>query len=379
LLHAQRAIPLYRNLWSSHGVDVRDLNLPADLHRLPVLTKQHLRAAGVEARLDPRFTRARLASSSTSGSTGEPMTLLLDKASRRRRQARFLRALLAAGYRPGQRLMLVSSRAEHSIRKVSPWARLLRWHYVDLYEGTAALLQAYERIRPHVLYAPLHALLLLGDALRASSCRHRPAHVVSTSEQLLPSAQRHLTELFGTSVTDFYGLTEVGLVAWRLAGTARYEVVSNSFLLEFLPHSAEPRGFDRLLITELRGGAMPLYRYDSGDLVRRRTPQEDAIVEIAGKQLDFLQLPDGEQISPYLVDRILGEMPGVSAYRVVQQPDLALEVSAVTSDPAVLERARAALQTLCRGQLPLTLLRLDALAVTGHKARPIQSLAARHT
>ena len=166
LRHAQQGIPLYRELWGRHGIDVRDLRQPADLARLPLLTRADLLAAGTQGRLAAQHARGALRATRTSGSSGTPLTVLLDRRTRRRRQWRFLRALLACGYRPGQRLMLVSSRPSDTIQQVSPLAGLARWHYIDLYAGADRMADAFLAVRPQVLYGPQHALLLLAAELQ---------------------------------------------------------------------------------------------------------------------------------------------------------------------------------------------------------------------
>lgn len=99
LREAQQHIPVYRELWGRHGIDVRELREPADLARLPLLTRADLLAAGTTGRLAAGWARGTLRATRTSGSSGTPLTVLLDRRTRRRRQWRFLRALLACGYR----------------------------------------------------------------------------------------------------------------------------------------------------------------------------------------------------------------------------------------------------------------------------------------
>jgi phenylacetate-CoA ligase len=375
----QRDVPFYRKHWSTAGIDVRRLRLPGDLARLPLVTKADLLRSDVADRLNVKFARRRLTAETTSGSTGQPLELRIDTASARRRRARFLRALLSCGYRPGDRLMLISSRPSGSIKRVSPWAALARWTYVDLYAGDAELLREYVRTRPRVLYGPLSALLLLAQAIERHGTKvHRPAIVISTAEQVTHSCRRALRSAFDTDVTDFYGMAELGLVAWRDSRTNHY-TAQHGLALEFLP-TADLPDFERLIVTD-PGGAMPLIRYDTGDVVRRDPAQPASpIVEIGGRQVDFILLPDGRRVSPYRVDGALSELPGVNRYQIVQQRDLSIDLSIGTtrSDIArVLQGAREALLSALFGE-PVAL-RVHELPPSpvplSHKLRPIQSLA----
>lgn len=381
LATAARRVPFYRELWRAHGVDVAQLDLPAQLDRLPLVSKAMLAAADVADRLDPVYGESELVKARTSGSTGQPLDVWTDRATRRRRQFRFLRALMAAGYRPGQRLMLISSRSSDSIKRVSPWARLFRWSYADLYWPEGELVRAYRALRPDVLYAPLSVLLFLGREARTA---HRPRHVVSTSEQLTPSARAQLEARYCESVSDFFGMTETGLIAWRIGRSSAYSTAQAGFILEMLPAAqqegpGEARGLERLVVTDLAGGAMPLIRYDTGDLVRRdRTRPGAPIVELAGKQVDFLELPDGTCVSPYTVDGEISELRGLERYEVVQQPDFSVDLRIAAVDPEIRRQARECLARLCRGEVAIRVAPLPVGgSLTSHKLRPIRSLVRR--
>lgn len=372
LLNAQQHIPLYREAWARAGVDVRTFRDPTDLSRLPLIDRQQLRAAGTDGRLDARYASRPLRQLVTSGSTGEPLVLRLDRRSLRRRQWRFLRALHASGYRPGRSLMLVSSRSSQSVKRVSKLGMLMRWHYVDLYDGEEKMRAAFRRIRPYVLYAPQNALLTLMHAAGGGKSDHSPRVLVSTSERLTASARAQLRAHFGTDVTDFYGLTELGLIAWRPAGASSYDCAVDDVYLEYL---SAARGVDglQLVVTDLRGGSMPLYRYATGDLVRT---QQDRLVELEGKELDSLLMPDGRRIAPYLVDEALTRIEGLVRYRIVQNPDLSIEASIDAPAPDAVARACSALNALVGGCVPVRPTSgAFAPAAQTHKLRPIVSLA----
>ena len=366
IAEAFQHVPLYQRLWGNPG------SFPRQLVDLPLLTKADLLSSDPDERLDRRFAGRPLKQLSTSGSTGQPLTLLLDRATERRRQARFLWALWRCGYRPGQRLMLISSRPANAIKQVSPWARLARWHYADLYLGADELVNRYRQIRPDVVYGPLSALLTLGEAPHG---HHAPRTVISTSEQLTPSMEQRVKASLGVDVTDFFGMTELGLVACKLGGSPRYVTPKGAFILEYLPCN-DASGLERLVVTDLAAGAMPFIRYDTGDLVRRDFTRPDLpIVEFAGKQLDFLTRPDGSRVSPYEIDRALGELAGMRQYHVIQESDYSVHAYLTTDggDAADLKGAEEGLRALC-APLPVHL-HADASPVTAasNKSRPVIS------
>jgi phenylacetate-CoA ligase len=374
IIETARHVPFYRTHWSRAGVDVHKLELPKDLARLPVVRKSDLLAAGVEARLDDRRSRANLVAETTSGSSGQPFEILIDRSAVWRRRVRFVRALCGAGYRPGERLLLVTSRHATPLG-----VRLIGWTYASLKQGEDALVADYLRARPAVVYGPLSSLLALGNRLAIDHPNHhRPRLVVATAEELTPAHHGALARAFCDRIADFYGMTEVGLVAWRRDANDAYRSAARNLLLELLP-CPDDGALERLVITDVAGGAMPLIRYETGDLVRRdRSLPGDALVRIAGREIDCLRLPGGRRISPYRITTSLELLEGVDQYEVVQNQDLSVDVLIRTSAAdvtRVFERARRAVNHVCDGALPLAVKPLPERVDPARKLRPVRSLA----
>lgn len=366
-------VAFYRTHWARAGIDVGKLEFPRDLARLPVVRKSDLLVAGVHQRLDDRRRRIDLVAETTSGSSGQPFEILIDRSVVWRRRLRFLQALCGAGYRPGERLLLVASRHATPLG-----VRLIGWTYASLKRGESALAAKYLRIRPSVVYGPLSSLLALGNRLAIDHApHHRPRLVVSTAEELTPAHRRALAHAFCDRIADFYGMTEVGLVAWRREANESYRLPAKNLLLEFLPCTDDDE-LERLVITDLAGGAMPLIRYETGDFVRRdRSLPDQPILRIAGREIDCLRLPGGRRISPYRVTTSLELLEGIEQYEVVQNADLSLDVLIRTSaeDAApVFERARRAVNHVCDGALPLAVKAMPERVDPAQKLRPVRSL-----
>ena len=67
-----------------------------------------------------------------------------------------------------------------------------------------------------------------------------------------------------------YSMSELGLVAYSKPGFPGYQVLTDEFHVELLPATPGKRGeLERLVVTDLEPGAMPLIRFDTGDLVHR--------------------------------------------------------------------------------------------------------------
>lgn len=371
---AGRHVPMYRRFWSAAGIDVEGARGAPDFGSLPQLDKSMLRSCRPEERLHERRRGRRLTEERSSGSSGEPLTVFKDRSQELVRRWAFLRALLACGYRPGQRCLFVTS------RRSGAWPAMTGWRYARLGDDTDALLALIDRQRPHVLYGPLSTLELLATQRRATAVRAGwPTLLVSTAEQLTRGRRAALERAFGSRIADFYGMTEFGLVAYRAPGRASFERARASLLLEFMPVAGEPE-LERLVVTDVAARTAPLIRYDTADLVRRdRDLASGPILEFAGRSFDRLVTAAGVPVSPYRVDVVLEQVRGLEGFEVVQQPDrsvdVTLEVQPGARD-AVLAVAREGLASVLGTEITL---RIACGTIHrgphGSKFRPIRSLA----
>jgi len=368
ILAASQRVPFYARHWRALSGRLASMQFPAQLGELPVVQKADLLAQPPEDLLDRSFREHRLSIEKTSGSSGQPMEMHKDAASVRRRSLRFLRALLSCGYRPGQRLLIISTRRTGGLMTYA------RWHYADLRDEE--LLQEYQKVRPEILYGPLTSLLQICEqARRTGTPLHRPTAVISTAEQLMPAQRELLQKAFDCGVGDFYGMTEIGLIAFRRPGANSYEMASNDLLLEFLPSDDDPYS-ERLIVTDVTGGAMPMIRYDTGDFVLRTAGPDKIIREFVGRRVDSIKLPSGMAISPYRFTMRLEALPQIRQYQVVQRKDMSLDVyfhSDERHTDTIREGISTALAELC-GELPARIhFQKLALHKVAGKFRPVES------
>jgi len=377
---AWQFVPFYGEAWRRAGVDPTTLRLPEDLQRLPIVGKQEFLRFDLDDRIDQRYRSGRLAVESSSGSTGQRFDMYLDAGSLRRRRLRFLRALLSSGYRPGQHLMLISSQPLVAIEQRQSWMQRLGWNYADLSLSEAALLEKYLATRPQVLYGPLSSLLILGqDIAKHRQAIQPPDVLISTGEQLTTTHRRLLLQWFGTEATDFYGMTELGLVAWRRPGDDNYRLADNAFSFEFLPDESG-EDLERLIVTDLKSGAMPWIRFDTGDMVRRDpTRPGKPVLEFVGRTVDCLLLPGSRKLSPYRLITALEDIPGIERFEIVQHEDWSVDVyvwSQLIEVAPLLLQVDAAVRDVCESQLAVrSYHRTDTFSASARKLRPVQSFA----
>ena len=353
LRHAGETVPFYRRRWREAGIDPAAIRGVADLERIPVVTKQELRDAGEEALSESVHGRRDLRMLRTSGSSGRPFTLYELPAFRALRRAAFLRALRAGPYRPGRRLLLITNAGER------PPARWLGWRYVSSEAPAAEIAEALATFRPHCIYALLSPLRRLLDHCRRADLRPpAPLAVYTSAESLDPLTRRAITETFRAPVLDIYGMTETGPLAWQCMAEGPYHLAEDTTIVEMLPSPVPGRA--RLVVTPLWQTAMPLIRYETGDLAVAAAPAScacgcrfRAIARIEGRIVDCIRLENGETLSPYAVTLALEQLAGIARYRVVQETltrfRVEIEPEGAAGAPLEAQARRALLEVLGSG------------------------------
>ncbi|MFA9477758.1 phenylacetate--CoA ligase family protein [Phycisphaerales bacterium AB-hyl4] len=389
---AYLSIPYYRQRLDEAGVEPSDLQSLDDLHRLPVMTKADFQSADPRSLLSQRILPARLVREQTSGSSGRPFVMYFDEAYRRMRKALFLRALVDCGYRPGQRLLIVTSREKTG---VPAW---MGWRYVSYKDPPHHNIEQHNSIRPHVLYGWVTPMRQMAEVIRNKGLVvHRPNVLITTAETLDPPTHRLLGEAFGCPVYEIYGLTETGTVAWQSPSQPHFRISHESMIVEFLsgPDAGPAR---RLVVTNLGLRSMPFIRYDTGDLAIPIAAQASAtatdaaatlpaIERVDGRHVDCVRLGDGRIVSPFELTTAMEAVPGVSRYQIVQERTDVFTVRYVPGgdgDSSAGVTEQAARNVL--GEVVGTDVQINVQAMTsldpppGQKFRVVQSrLAQAHT
>ena len=323
--HAYTTVPFYRARFDELGLRPEAIQSREDLSRLPITTRADVQRAGKAMRSDD-FALSSLATHRSTGSTGRPITIYSDARFRRVREALFLRALFAAGYRPGHNLLLITHESRLRSRP------LLRWDYASILDPPERILDLYTRLRPRIVYGCTTPLRQLAELIEERGLPPGPTRaVITVAETLDAETRRRIESAFGAQVFDFYGMTETGMIGFECQARAGYHLSEDANLVELLPTPAGEA--HSLVVTNLMLRGTPLLRFETGDLAvpgdrgpctcGRALPR---IERLAGRSADCLRTPEGSIVSPYQVTCALEQIPGLERFRVVQQSLLEIEV-----------------------------------------------------
>jgi phenylacetate-CoA ligase len=275
--HAYRNVPYYRARMRELRLLPNDIRGVADIHKLPMLTKQNVRDHRYFDILSENHVKDEVLKITTSGSTGEPFVCYADRRQLEFRWAATLRSQEWTGYRFGDPCV----RLWHQTIGMSTsqaWrerldAAMLRRKFIAVFElRDAALARTVDEIRavrPTLIDGYAEALDLIAAYLRTHQGAGFGAKGVVSSAQMLPPASRALIEeSFGCPVFDKYGAREFSGVAYECEAHDGHHVVSEGFVVEVLRDGqpARPGETGEVVVTDLNNYCLPFIRYRIGDL-----------------------------------------------------------------------------------------------------------------
>ncbi len=335
LKHAYATVPYYRRRFDEEGIRPRELTGLEDCDRLPVLTKADIRAHA-EDLLSSEYDRSVLRLNKTSGSTGVTLEIWADEESMQWRRACAVRSDEWSGWRLGERVACVWGNPEylrHGWRGRLRNALLERALYLDTLKIDDAALASFAALllkkQPSLLFGHAHSVYLFAVYVRKGGIRDIRPRGIITSAMALHNWQRQvIEEVFRCNVTNRYGCEEVGLIACECEKHEGMHINADNIYLEVVRDGrpVEPGEPGSVLVTDLTNRAMPLLRYQIGDvavLSRRRCPCGRGLPlleRLEGREADYVLTSSGQLISGIsLTENFALQVPGVAQIQIVQE------------------------------------------------------------
>jgi len=328
--HCHETVPYYRELFDRLRLTPDDIREPADLHKLPLLTKEALRQ-NRDRLVSRAFDRRRLMRVLTSGTTGAPLELLYSRAALQFQWAVWWRHRARFGLRLGDPFLMFGARQPVPITQERPPFWRKNYAFNQTYLSTYHLTPKYmpEIVRwlngaDFDFYTGYpSAMVVLANFIRDAELRltNRPKYVVSGSDALLPAFERLLREVFGVPVTDQYGAAECCANLARCEHGVYHEDYEFG-IIEALENPADPGGARKIVGTGFANYALPLLRYDTGDVgVFSDEPcpcgrQSRVVLRIDGRTEDYVRTPDGRMAVG--MNQVFEWVPGAREMQIVQ-------------------------------------------------------------
>lgn len=335
LAEAAAHVPYYRDVFARHGFDPARVTSLADLRRLPFLTKPLIRAnlealKHSEAKNLQRFN--------TGGSSGEPLVFHIGKERVSHDVAAKWRATRWWDVDIGDPELVVwgspiELHSQDHVRKLRD--RLFRTELVSAFELSSAkveqIIATVRERRPKMLFGYPSALARIARHAEARGIALDDAGVkvaVVTAERLYDDQRDDIARVFGCRVANGYGSRDAGFIAHECPAGSMH-ITAEDVIVEVVAPDGQPLPAGEsgeIVVTHLATTEFPFIRYRTGDIARldettacacgRRLP---LLADIQGRSTDFVIAADGTVMHGLALIYVVRDLPGVQAFKVVQE------------------------------------------------------------
>lgn len=320
--HAHENVPYYREALA--GVRLAHLTDDDEWRKIPTIDKSVVVSQGT------RMTASGVDGvwASTSGSTGTPMRIFLDRNINAAAFALFWRAWSTGGHwRLGQRQAVMKGPLSQGLMSFNRAVRALEIVAARVNQTTVREVHsALAKYRPRFMRGyPSSMFLFCGLLEEARLDLHIPL-IVTGSEMLYDYQRAKFASLLGARVINHYTHWEraASILECEHGQMHAQEDYGHHEILDAQGNVAGPGEVGEIIATGLHNYAMPFIRYRTGDMgmwsvktcaCGRSFP---VIEQILGRQADFLIRKDGMLLAGLAVTRFMRSLTGVRYVQLVQ-------------------------------------------------------------
>ncbi|NQE52052.1 hypothetical protein C5S29_00565, partial [ANME-1 cluster archaeon GoMg3.2] len=313
--------------------DIKTIN---DLSKLPILTKEEIRK-NPEKFLAENIKKISMIRSATSGSSGKVFEYMTDKRVLSISRALGLRAWGFAGYNIGDRLVTIAGSSllpqkrsflENITFKANRNLPLSSYNMDN--KKVINYVHQILKFKPNFIRGYPSSIAIIANYLIEHNIQDiKPVAVMTTAETLYKRDRELISNAFDCDVFDQCGCNDGGENFWECKEHTGYHIGVERAIHEFVDNANEQVSNDigHIILTDLWNYAMPLIRYDAGDIAiasdemcpcGRGLP---LVKTIMGRTIDQIVLPSGDLL-PGLIFTDIFEREGITDkvidYQIIQ-------------------------------------------------------------
>lgn len=298
------------------------------LSEFPVINKSIFKEQGNNCISDEFKENSNLQIVKTSGSTGTPLTVYLDARKRQRVVADLLVINDRIGWKLGSHYIYLRSwTANKKQSRLERYAKnFIAVNIGDFDDNQKERLYNYFLRHKHSVFVGYSCSVC--DFMEWCKKNGKDGKAIQlklihcSAEELLESKRKELRETFGCPVYNRYSNNESGLIAMMDDSSDVFQVNTASLRIELLQLDSDeyvqPGQMGRVVVTDLFNHAMPLIRYDIGDLAISNDKSDDVrtITKLCGRSADILRCPNGRLISNTVAASIAETIQGITKWQL---------------------------------------------------------------
>ncbi len=339
LHHVAKTVPFYRRRLKDCGLTGEHAVTPEDWLRMPLLTRSDIQKAGeglISSKLPPEHGKT--AKTSTSGSTGTPVTVVSSSLNQLYWEVATLREHLWHD-RDLTATMAVIRRIPKGASypdgfKQQNWGRSVDMvfpsgpiHALEIDTSVAQQAEWLTRINPTYLRGYPTNLLSLARYFQDNGLKLPKLKQCLAFGELLHSHVREACrEAWGVEIADTYSSQELGYISLQAPGHEHQLVQADFVLVEVIDSEGrpcKPGEVGRVVATSLHNLAMPLLRYEIGDFAEVGDPCPTGrglpvLTRILGRERNMLVDREGNEYWPAFGVKSMTKIAPISQFQLAQ-------------------------------------------------------------
>jgi len=353
LIHAYKNVPFYREKWDRAGIKPDDIQNKSDMLNLPITTKNELKENFPDKCSAKNLDKRNWSLVKSSGTTGRPLTIYIDLPCYNSQYADLLYCYYLDGWQIGDKIATVRNKSHgdykgrfskgelssepHSLirdivyflchRKIllPPLEQGSFIDEIELRKAAEKLLQH----RPQLIEGNPIYWELLADYLIKENIAINGIIAVDVDETPVTKKTREkLEKAFSAKVFDCYGSHELGVVSHECEAHQGNHILTLSNFVEFIIDNKQAGSGElaNIVVTSLNNYAVPLIRYDTGDLGRKIKTHcfckrgFPLMSHIEGRIEDTINV-DGKIYTPLFFLEYFQSIKGVSFFQLLKTPN----------------------------------------------------------
>lgn len=304
---------------------------PKDITSFPIITKAEIKNNWDEM-YSSEYKGKPVHHMSTSGSTGTPFVMDWDMGKRKRQLAELIYLDELAGQKLGQPFIFFrvwternkKSKLEQFMQNLTPIDIL---HLDD--NSLEEIRQRLKR-KPYINACLAYASTFeyLAKYLHSKGDTPDMFHIstfITGSEVLSMEMKKLIKDTVGCKIIDSYANEENGFVAQTEDMSDMFNVNTSGFFVELLkPDKDEPcemGELGRIVLTDLYSFAVPLIRYDTGDMAIKAEEKDGWVTvmkTIQGRRVDAIYDTKGSRLTPHTWSVYMWKFDKLKQYQFIQ-------------------------------------------------------------
>ena len=336
--HAYENVDFYRKKYDEAKVSPEDIKSVADIHKLPIITKDELRKNSpiLAKTIDSNECEI----SATSGSTGSPIEIYRERTSQWALPypSGIFPKVIPSFFTNGGKIKMMAifvtpdEAAESQVvgmLKGMPRSKALHIKVIDALKDPSDHLKALIDYKPDIVSTYPSILKNMAILCKKKGISPPQPKVFPVAAEVLDfHTKKIITEVFDGDLLNIYGATEAEVIALECLKHEGMHIQCGSVVLELLKDgkpvsSGEP---GEVVITDLRNRASPIIRYSGlGDVAVFSTNKCSCgnklplLERVDGRKVDSIILSDKRIIHPFNLTLALEHVPSIAKFQIVQE------------------------------------------------------------